>query len=150
MKIILRKNLDNLGNIGDIVNVKNGYARNYLLPNGLAFMATDEAIKRIEVEKRKLLTQLSKEKETADSLSQALSNIQLTIPMRTTEEGNLYGSITNQLISEKLAELNFDIDKRNIMLDEPIKTLGIFDVKIKLHTDITSNIKVWVINEEEQ
>ncbi|MEN6295583.1 MAG: 50S ribosomal protein L9 [Chloroherpetonaceae bacterium] len=150
MKIILRKNLDNLGNIGDIVNVKNGYARNYLLPNGLAFMATDEAIKRIEVEKRKLLTQLSKEKETADSLAQALSNIQLTIPMRTTEEGNLYGSITNQLISEKLAELNFDIDKRNIMLDEPIKTLGIFDVKIKLHTDITSNIKVWVINEEEQ
>ncbi|MCE5304491.1 MAG: 50S ribosomal protein L9 [Chloroherpetonaceae bacterium] len=150
MKIILRKNLDNLGNIGDIVNVKNGYARNYLLPNGLAFMATDESIKRIEVEKRKLLTQLSKEKETADNLSQALSNIQLTIPMRTTEEGNLYGSITNQLISEKLAELNFDIDKRNIMLDEPIKTLGIFDVKIKLHTDITSNIKVWVINEEEQ
>ncbi|HRS01253.1 MAG TPA: 50S ribosomal protein L9, partial [Bacteroidota bacterium] len=80
----------------------------------------------------------------------ALSNIQLTIPMRTTEEGNLYGSITSQLIAEKLTELNFNIDKRNIIIDEPIKTLGIFDVKIKLHPDITTTIKVWVINEEEQ
>jgi len=70
--------------------------------------------------------------------------------MRTTEEGNLYGSITSQLIAEKLTELNFNIDKRNIIIDEPIKTLGIFDVKIKLHPDITTTIKVWVINEEEQ
>ncbi|HOV92375.1 MAG TPA: 50S ribosomal protein L9 [Candidatus Kapabacteria bacterium] len=150
MKIILRKNLENLGNIGDVVSVKNGYARNYLIPNNLAFIATDDAVKRIEREKMKLINQLTKEKENAESISQALSNIQLTIPMRTTEEGNLYGSITNQLISEKLAELNFNIDKRNIIIDEPIKTLGIFDVKIKLHTDVTTTIKVWVINEEEQ
>jgi len=150
MKIILRKNLENLGNIGDVVSVKNGYARNYLIPNNLAFIATDDAVKRIEREKMKLINQLTKEKENAESISQALSNIQLTIPMRTTEEGNLYGSITNQLIGEKLAELNFNIDKRNIIIDEPIKTLGIFDVKIKLHTDVTTTIKVWVINEEEQ
>jgi len=150
MKIILRKNLENLGNIGDVVSVKNGYARNYLIPNNLAFIATDDAVKRIEREKMKLINQLTKEKENAESISQALSNIQLTIPMRTTEEGNLYGSITNQLISEKLAELNFNIDKRNIIIDEPIKLLGIFDVKIKLHTDVTTTIKVWVINEEEQ
>lgn len=150
MKVILRQNLDNLGNIGDVVNVKDGYARNYLLPNNLAFVATQDAVKRIEREKLKLISQLTKEKENAEALSQALSNIQLTIPMRTTEEGTLYGSITNQLISEKLSELDFNIDKRNIMIDEPIKTLGIFDVKIKLHSDITTNIKVWVINEEEQ
>lgn len=150
MKVILRQNLDNLGNIGDVVNVKDGYARNYLLPNNLAFVATEDAVKRIEREKLKLISQLTKEKENAEALSQSLSNIQLTIPMRTTEEGTLYGSITNQLISEKLSELDFNIDKRNIIIDEPIKTLGIFDVKIKLHSDITTNIKVWVINEEEQ
>jgi len=150
MKVILRQNLDNLGNIGDVVNVKNGYARNYLLPNNLAFVATQDAVKRIEREKLKLISQLTKEKENAEALSQSLSNIQLTIPMRTTEEGTLYGSITNQLISEKLSELDFNIDKRNIIIDEPIKTLGIFDVKIKLHSDLTTNIKVWVINEEEQ
>lgn len=150
MKVILRQNLDNLGNIGDVVNVKDGYARNYLLPNNLAFVATEDAVKRIEREKLKLISQLTKEKENAEALSQALSNIQLTIPMRTTEEGTLYGSITNQLISEKLSELDFNIDKRNIIIDEPIKTLGIFDVKIKLHSDLTTNIKVWVINEEEQ
>ena len=150
MKVILRQNLEKLGNIGEVVNVKNGYARNYLIPNNLAFMATDDAVKRIEREKMKLISQLSKERENAEALSQALSSIQLTIPMRTTEEGNLYGSITNQLVSEKLAELNFNIDKRNILIDEPIKTLGIFDVKIKLHTELTTNIKVWVINEEEQ
>lgn len=150
MKVILRQNLDNLGNIGDVVNVKNGYARNYLLPNNLAFVATEDAVKRIEREKLKLISQLTKEKENAEALSQSLSNIQLTIPMRTTEEGTLYGSITNQLISEKLSELDFNIDKRNIIIDEPIKTLGIFDVKIKLHSDLTTNIKVWVINEEEQ
>lgn len=150
MKVILRQNLEKLGNIGEVVNVKNGYARNYLIPNNLAFMATDDAVKRIEREKMKLISQLSKERENAEALSQALSSIQLTIPMRTTEEGNLYGSINSQLISEKLSELNFNIDKRNILIDEPIKTLGIFDVKIKLHTELTTNIKVWVINEEEQ
>ncbi|HRT67190.1 MAG TPA: 50S ribosomal protein L9 [Bacteroidota bacterium] len=150
MKVILRKKLENLGDIGDVVSVKNGYARNYLIPNNLAFIATDDAIKRIEREKMKLINQLTKEKENAESISHALSNIQLTIPMRTTEEGNLYGSITSQLIAEKLTELNFNIDKRNIIIDEPIKTLGIFDVKIKLHPDITTTIKVCVINEEEQ
>lgn len=149
MKIILRKNVQNLGTIGDVVNVKDGYARNYLFPRELAYLATDSSLKRIEIEKRKILSKMAKEKEIAEKLAENISNIQLSVPMKVSEEGHLYGSVTNQLISEKLAEQNFDIDKRNVILDESIKTLGIFDVKLRLHPEVIANIKVWVINEAE-
>lgn len=149
MKIILRKNVNKLGNIGDVVNVKNGYARNFLFPRELAYLATESALKTIEIEKRKMLSKLAKEREIAEQLAQELSNIQLSIPMKVTDEGNLYASVTNQLIVDKLQELNFTLDKKQILLDEPLKTLGVFDVKIKVHSDINTNIKVWVINENE-
>lgn len=149
MKVILRKNIENLGNVGDVVNVKDGYARNYLFPRELAYLATDTAIKRIEIEKRKTLSKLAKEKEMAEKLAAQLAEIQLSIPMKVTEEGNLYASVNNQIIAEKLNEMNFQIDKKQVLLDEAIKTLGVFDVKIKVHPEITTSIKVWVINEEE-
>lgn len=149
MKVILRKNIENLGNVGDVVNVKDGYARNYLFPRELAYLATDTAIKRIEIEKRKTLSKLAKEKEMAEKLAAQLAEIQLSIPMKVTEEGNLYASVNNQVIAEKLNEMNFQIDKKQVLLDEAIKTLGVFDVKIKVHPEITTSIKVWVINEEE-
>ncbi len=149
MKIILRKNVNKLGNIGDVVNVKNGYARNFLFPRELAYLATESALKTIEIEKRKMLSKLAKEREIAEQLAQELSNIQLSIPMKVTDEGNLYASVTNQLIVDKLQELNFTLDKKQILLDEPLKTLGVFDVKIKVYSDINTNIKVWVINENE-
>lgn len=149
MKIILRKNVQNLGSIGDVVNVKDGYARNYLFPRELAYLATDSSLKRIEIEKRKILSKMAKEKEIAEKLAENISNIQLSVPMKVSEEGHLYGSVTNQMISEKLVEQNFDIDKRNVILDEAIKTLGIFDVKLRLHPEVIANIKVWVINEAE-
>lgn len=149
MKVILRKNVPNLGTIGDVVNVKDGYARNYLFPRELAYLATENALKRIEIEKRKMLSKLVKEKEIAEKLAAELSNIQLSIPMKVTEEGNLYASVNSQLIAEKLAEMNYNIEKKNILLDEPIKTLGVFDVKVKLHSEVTTSIKIWVINEEE-
>ncbi len=149
MKVILRKNVPNLGTIGDVVNVKDGYARNYLFPRELAYLATENALKRIEIEKRKLLSKMAKEKEIAEKLAAELNGIQLSIPMKVTEEGNLYASVTSQLIAEKLAEMNYTIEKKNILLDEPIKTLGVFDVRVKVHSDIITSIKVWVINEEE-
>jgi len=149
MKVILRKNVPNLGNIGDVVNVKDGYARNYLFPRELAYLATENALKRIEIEKRKMLSKLAKDREIAEKLAAELSEIQLSIPMKVTEEGNLYASVTAQMIADKLAELNYKIEKKNILLDEPIKTLGVFDIKVKVHSEITTSIKVWVINEEE-
>lgn len=149
MKVILRKNVQNLGTIGDVVNVKDGYARNYLFPRELAYMATENALKSIEIEKRKMLSKLAKDREIAEKLAAELNGIQLSIPMKVTEEGNLYASVTNQIVAEKLAEMNYNIEKKNVLLDEPIKTLGVFDVKIKVHSEITTSIKVWVINEEE-
>lgn len=149
MKVILRKNVQNLGTIGDVVNVKDGYARNYLFPRELAYMATENALKSIEIEKRKMLSKLAKDREIAEKLAAELNGIQLSIPMKVTEEGNLYASVTNQIVADKLAEMNYNIEKKNVLLDEPIKTLGVFDVKIKVHNDITTSIKVWVINEEE-
>ena len=149
MKIILRKNVQNLGTIGDVVNVKDGYARNFLFPRELAYLATDSSLKRIEIEKRKILSKMAKEKEVAEKLAETLSNVQLSISMKVSEEGQLYGSVTNQMIADKLTEQNFDIDKRNVLMEESIKTLGIYDVKVKLHAEVTANIKVWVINEAE-
>ncbi|OGU60623.1 MAG: 50S ribosomal protein L9 [Ignavibacteria bacterium GWF2_33_9] len=148
MKIILRKNVANIGTIGDVVNVKDGYARNYLFPRELAYMATDSSLKRIEIEKRKTLAKMVKEKEMAEKFADELANVQLSISMKVGEEGQLYGSVTSLMISEKLAENNFEIDKRNVLLDDAIKTLGIFDVKVRLHPEVIASVKVWVMEDE--
>lgn len=150
MKVILRKDLEKLGRLGDVVNVKDGYARNYLIPRGYAYYATPGAIRAIEVEKKRAMKKLEQDRIRAEQFAQELSQIQLTIPMKVGEEGKLYGSVTPLIISEFLKkENNIDIDKRQILLEEPIKSLGVFDVKIKLFQDIFATIKVWVINEEE-
>ncbi len=149
MKIILRKDLETLGKVGEIVNVKNGYARNYLIPRGYAYVATEGAIKALEIEKKRFQKRLEIDRMRAEELANELSQVQLTIPMKVGEEGRLYGSVTPIMIAEKLKEeFNYTIDKRQIVLDEPIKSLGIFDIRIKLFQDIFATIKVWVINEE--
>lgn len=150
MKVILRKDLENLGKIGDVVTVKDGYARNYLIPRGYAYYASEGAIRAIEIEKKRKIKKLEQERSKAEAFARELSQIQITIPMKVGEEGKLYGSVTPLIISEYLKqEHNIEIDKKHIILDEPIKSLGIFDVKIKLFQDISTTIKVWVINEEE-
>ncbi len=150
MKVILRKDLENLGKIGDVVTVKDGYARNYLIPRGYAYYASEGAIRAIEIEKKRKLKKLEQERSKAEAFARDLSQIQITIPMKVGEEGKLYGSVTPLIIAEYLKqEHNIEIDKKLIILDEPIKSLGIFDVKIKLFQDISTTIKVWVINEEE-
>ncbi|MCX7879681.1 MAG: 50S ribosomal protein L9 [Ignavibacteria bacterium] len=150
MKVILRKDLEKLGKTGDVVTVKDGYARNYLIPRGYAYYASEGAIKAIEIEKKRQIRRIEQERSRAEKFAQELSQIQLTIPMRVGEEGKLYGSVTPAIISELLkSEHNIEIDRRQILVDEPIKTLGVFDVKIKLYQDIYANIKLWVIAEEE-
>ncbi len=150
MKIILRKNVDNLGKIGDIVNVKDGYARNFLIPRGFAYLAKEGAIKRIEIEKKQYLKQVEKTKEDAKLLATQISDTQVTVKMKVGEDSKLYGSVTNQMIAEELAAKGFEIDKKYILIEETIKTLGVFDVKVKLHSDVITSIKVWVIDEKEQ
>lgn len=148
MKVILRQNVEALGEIGEIVNVKPGYARNYLIPNQLAYIATDGAIRALETEKKQYAVKMEKAKAHADVVAGQLADLQISIPMQVGEEGRLFGSVTSQMIAAELELRGFSIDRRNIIIDEPIKTLGIFEVKVKLHTDVIAPLKVWVIAQE--
>ncbi|GAB1372115.1 50S ribosomal protein L9 [Candidatus Kapaibacterium sp.] len=149
MKVILRKDLLNLGNMGEIVNVKDGYARNYLIPRDYAYYASESAVKRLEIEKQYRNKRLAKEKAAAESIAANLSEVQVSIAMKVGEEGKLYGSVTPTMIAQELSAKGYEIDKRHIVIEDSIRTLGVFDAKIKLHPEVSTNIKVWVISEEE-
>jgi large subunit ribosomal protein L9 len=146
MQIILRQDVENLGSIGDIVKVKDGYARNFLIPQGFAYFATPGAIKALEVEKQIHLAKMAKIKENAEVLAVKLADLQLTIPMQTGEGGKVFGTVTPQMISQELTVHGYDIDRRKINIEQPIRSLGVFDVKLKLHADVSATIKIWVIS----
>ncbi|MFN9151566.1 MAG: 50S ribosomal protein L9 [Bacteroidota bacterium] len=148
MKIILRQDVENLGNIGEIVTVKAGFARNYLIPNQLAYFATDGAIRALETEKKQYEARMAKVRQESEATAAQLSELQITISMPVGEEGRLFGSVTAPMIAQELELRGFRVDKRNITNDEPIKTLGIFDVKVKLMTDVVAPLKVWVIAQD--
>lgn len=149
MKVILRKSIESLGQMGEIVTVKDGYARNYLIPRSYAYLATPGAIKALEFEKKQFAKKQALEKADAETLAAKFAEVQVSIQMKVGEEGKLYGSVTAQMIADELAKQNFNVDRRNIIIDEAIKTLGVFDVKIKIYTDVYAALKVWVISEEE-
>jgi large subunit ribosomal protein L9 len=150
VKVILRQNVDKLGTEGDIVTVKPGFARNYLLPRGFAYEATAGNVKRIEEEQRRAEARSKRDYLEAKRRAAQLESVSLTFQARAGEESKLFGSITNADIAERLASqgLDFEIDRRQIDLDEPIKALGVFAVPIRLHAEVRPEIKVWVIKEE--
>ncbi len=145
IKVILREDVKGLGRTGDVKQVKDGFARNFLLPNDLAFMATDHNLRRIEQEKKKLESQRAQEKKKAQELADRLANFSLTLTMEATEDGKLYGSLTAQEISRALAAEGIALDKEDIVLASPIKELGIYDVEARLPSDVTAKVKVWVV-----
>jgi large subunit ribosomal protein L9 len=147
MKVILRKNNDKLGNIGDVIDVKDGFARNYLIPRSIAFRATDGNLKALEEEKKVLGRREEKAAKDAEKLSAQIASVSLTITMKVGEDDKLFGAVTSQMIADSLSEKGFTIDKRIIELEEPIKTLGIFEVPVKLHSKVTAKVKVWVVRE---
>ena len=147
MKIILREDIDKLGRRGDVVKVAPGYGRNYLLPKGLAYLHTPGNAKRVDQEKRFLNVKLAREKQEAEELSRRISQISTTIVRKVGENETLYGSVTNADIAEAIEKEGFAIDKRKILLEDPIKTLGIYTVPVKLHPDVTAELKVWVVKE---
>jgi large subunit ribosomal protein L9 len=146
MKIILRQDVENLGKMGEILTVKDGYARNYLIPRNYAYYATPGAIRGFESEKKRIVAQMDKMKGTAELLAAKLAETQVSVGMKVGEEGRLFGAVTAQMIADELALLGHTIDRRTITIDEPIKSLGVFDVKIKLHPEVTATVKVWVIS----
>jgi large subunit ribosomal protein L9 len=147
MEIILRQSIENLGKPGDIVKVSPGYARNYLLPRGLAYEATSGNRKRIAMEKARLEAAEGERIKTAQTLAERLETVQLTFSARVGEEEKLFGSVTTSDIAQQLQAQGFEIEKKQIDLHEPIKTLGVYKIPIRLHAEVKPEIRVWVIKQ---
>ncbi len=145
MKIILRQSRERLGKQGEVVEVAPGYARNFLLPWGFALEVTPKNMKLFEEEKRKEAAHKRKEEKEVKELSRRLSEISCTIVVETGEDEKLYGSVTSLDIAEALAREGMEIDKRKIILEEPIKAPGIYHVPIKLRPQVTAEVRVWVV-----
>jgi large subunit ribosomal protein L9 len=145
MEVILREHVDNLGRRGDIVKVAEGYARNYLLPRKLALAVTESNKKQIEREKKVAEVRDAEEKSHADALAQRIAEAQIEIARRVGEHETLYGSVTSADVAHALQAKGFDIDKKKVHLPEPLKALGEFTVPVKVHRDVTAQVKVKVV-----
>ncbi|MDD5356105.1 MAG: 50S ribosomal protein L9 [Candidatus Omnitrophica bacterium] len=144
MKVILRKDVDNIGKCGQVISVKDGFARNFLLPKGLALAATNDGIKQIEIEKKKTEHNKKIEKSKAEELSEKLKGLSVTISAEAKDDV-LYGSVTSADIAQALKEEDIEIEKQNILLEQPLKNLGIYEIEVRLHPEVNTKIKVWVV-----
>jgi large subunit ribosomal protein L9 len=147
MKVILRKDSEKLGHVSEVVSVKDGYARNYLIPRGIAYEATDGSLRQLEEENKQQSRRTDKEHIRAEALAANLEKISITIKMKVGEEEKLFGSVTAQMIADALVEKEITLDKRQIELEEPLKALGIYDVPVKLAGGVIGKIKVWIVRE---
>lgn len=147
MKVILKEDIPNLGKAGQIINVKDGYARNYLFPKGVAMLADEKNLKLLEYYKKKIEEEAKKKRKDAESIAERLSEIQLTVKAKAGEDQKLFGSVTSKDIAEALQKEGFSIDKKQIIINEPIKRIGEYLVDVKLHQDLVSKVKVNVIPE---
>ena len=149
MEVILRETIDTLGRAGQVVKVKPGYARNYLLPRKLAYLATPGNMKVIEFERQSLIRKEAKQKGEADQLKALLDGVEITIRRKVGEQKNLYGSVTNSDVADELEKKGFQIEKRKIHMDDHIKQLGEFEIPIRLFKDVTAAVKLKVEPETE-
>ena len=147
MKVILREDLSNLGSAGTIVNVAPGYARNYLLPRDLAIPATGNNLKEFEHEKRLMEAKRAKRVKEAEGVKSQLEKISCSIAKKVGENDKLFGSVTTQDIDKAFSNEGFTIDKKDILLTEPIKALGVYTVPIRVFETVVANTKVWVVKE---
>jgi large subunit ribosomal protein L9 len=148
IEVILKEPVETLGGRGDIVRVADGYARNYLLPRKLALAVTPGNRRQIEAEKQRALAREAEERGGAEALASKLAQVECVVARRVGEKETLYGSVTSADVADALARLGFDVDKRKIHLDEPIKALGEFFVPVKMHRDVTAQVKVLVVKSE--
>ncbi len=150
MEVILREHVDNLGRRGEVVKVADGYARNYLLPKKLALPVTEQNRRQIERERQAAEARELEEKQQAEAFATRLGAVEIVVARRVGENDTLYGSVTSADISEELARKQFEVDKRKIQLHEPLKALGEFAVPVKLHREVTGQLKVRVVRLEDQ
>jgi len=148
MEIILKKDYENLGKAMEIVNVKDGYARNFLIPNDIAVIATESNKKRIAETKRMYEKKEAKLRADAAELAKKIEQTPCTIAVKVGEEEKIFGSVTSQDIAEFLKKEDFSVEKRFVKLEEPIKQLGVYTVEISLHKGVDAKLKVWVVKEE--
>ena len=147
MKILLREDYEGLGEAGETINVKDGFARNFLIPRGVAYIATEQNQKRYKNDIKQKSWQVERDKHKAEELAKKLESVSCTISVQVGEEDKLFGSVTSQNIADSLKEQGYEVDKKKIQLEEPIKSLGIYSVVIKLHPDVDASVKVWVVKE---
>ena len=147
MKLILREDVSNVGKAGEIATVRDGYGRNFLIPHGKAVLASDKNIRQLEHQKRIIYTQQAKQKASAEATAQSITALQITIRRKVGEQEKLYGSVTNKDIADEAAKQGVIIDRHTMHLPEAIRTLGTFEVPVKLHSHVTATLKVWVVAE---
>ena len=145
MEVILRQAVEKLGHTGDVVSVSNGYGRNYLLPRGVAYLATEGNKRKIEQERQRLESAEEARRGSARELAEKLEQVSLTFSARVGDEGKLFGSVGSGDIAQQLEQQGFHIEKRQIDLHEPIKALGVYRVPVRLHADVKPEVRVWVI-----
>ena len=145
MEIILLDKIDNLGNVGDVVKVKPGYARNYLFPKGLAVRSSKRNIAFVEEKRKNIELKIAKEEQASQAIFDSLKNVEISMEVEVGENDKLFGSVTTMDLQKALNEQNIEIDKQDILLDNPIKSLGTYDIPIKVTTSLKQNIKVNVV-----
>jgi large subunit ribosomal protein L9 len=147
MKVILTQDIAGLGSIGDLITVKDGFGRNYLVPQGKALQATSQNMKKLEHQKRQIREKIDKTKREAERLAARLESISCTVAKAVGEEDKLFGSVTGMDIESSLKLEGIEIDRKKINLPEPIRSLGIYNIPIKLHPEVTATLKLWVVKE---
>lgn len=147
MKVILTKDLDNLGKAGALVEVKPGYGRNYLLPRQLAVAATAKNIRQLDHQKAGILARAAKEKQNMTAMAQKLSSVEVRLKRKVGEQNKLFGSVTSKDVHEQLTAQGYQVDRRQVHLPEPLKEVGTHEVEVKLHSEVTAKVKVTIAPE---
>lgn len=150
MKVLLRKNVTNLGKIGDLVEVRAGYARNHLLPKGLAVRPTEASVRQVELERKHYLEELARQRAQIEARAQLVDGKEVTISARANPEGHLYGSVGPAQIVAALAELKLFVEPEDIVLEEPIRQLDKYDVELRFAEGVTATISVWIVPVHEE
>lgn len=150
MELLLKQNVEHLGRIGEVVKVKTGYARNYLLPQGLAVMITKSNVAEIERARAQALVEEQNRIQSLKDMATRLVEASVTIEGRANAEGHLFGSVTAANIGAALREKGLNIDDKQIRLEQPLKEIGVFDVPVHLHTEVAASVKVWVVQQKPQ
>lgn len=147
MKVILLRDVESLGSAGEVVQVKSGFARNFLIPQRQALVASDTNVAQFESKRKQHAAVSERERRAAEAIAKQLEADSLTAQVRVGEEDRLFGSVTVQNIADLLTEKDYDIDRRAIQLEEPIRALGVYTIDVRLHADVTAKVKLWVVKE---